>query len=171
MNTNETKRTPAIAATIHGEVLTLQFSDGRILDIDSDELSEEVVGYATMHGLKQKLVDAAAISRNPENGRAATVDDKYNAVKAVFDRLVAGQWNASREGGTAGGLLFRALCLMYEGRRTVGAVREFLVTKSDAEKTALRKNPKVAAIIDTLRAETAGAGGVDTEAMLDELGE
>jgi hypothetical protein len=163
----------AIAAATEGQVLTLTFQNGEVLALRAGELSEEVRGYALMHGLKQKLVDAAAIARNPENGRAASIQDKYNAVRTVVDRLRAGQWNAVRgEGGGAGagGLLFRALCRMYAGKKTEAAIRDYLAGKTDAEKAALRKNPRVAGIIETLKAEDGRDAGPDAGAdLLDEL--
>lgn len=164
-----TKRENAtIAASIVGETLVLEFSNGQALHLDASQLNSDIAAAATMHGLKQKLVDAAAISRNPDTGRSATVQDKFDAVKAVYDRLLAGSWNAIREGGgNAGGLLFRALCRMYEGRKTSEQIREYLDAKTDAEKAALRKNPKVAAIIDTLRAEKGDGGNSDE--LLSEL--
>lgn len=170
-----TKRNAAITAAIHmnsdeldpNNSLALTFANGQGLVLQVGDLSPAIIGQAVMHGLKQKLVDAAAIARNPDTGRSATVNDKYEAVKAVYDRLLAGQWNAIRtgEGGGNGGLLFRALVKMYDGRKTPADIREFLEGKTDAEKAALRKNPKVAAIIETLRA----APDTDTDAMLDEL--
>ena len=163
----DTKRNAAITATIvinetDGRpcALHLKFADGKELALTASQLTHNVMEYAIFHGLKQKLVDAAAISRNPETGRAASVEDKYQAVKTVYDRLLAGQWNAVREGGGAtGGLLLQALCRMYAGRKTAEELKAFLVDKSDAEKTALRKNPRVAQIIEEIRAELASAQG------------
>lgn len=171
MNTrNETKRNATITATINEATLALAFANGETLTMRGDALTSDVQQYAMMHGLKQKLVDAAAISRNPETGRAATVEDKYQAVKAVYDRLLAGAWNATREGGGAtGGLLLQALVRMYAGRKTVDELRAFLADKTDAEKTALRKNPRVAQIIEDIRAETGKAANIDTDEMLGEL--
>jgi hypothetical protein len=170
--TNETTRTPAIDATTNVDALTvtLAFSNGQTLSIDATALNGDIQAMATLHGLKQKLVDAAAISRNPDTGRSATIDDKYNAVKEVYDRLLAGQWNKNREGGSVrGGLLFRALCILYADK-TPEAVRAFLEKKTPKEKTALRELPKVAAIIATIRAdETDSANGIDGEALLGEL--
>ena len=167
---DQTKRNAAISATINGSTLALTFANGETLIMRGDALNSDVQQYAMMHGLKQKLVDAAAISRNPETGRAATVEDKYQAVKTVYDRLLAGQWNATREGGgNAGGLLFQALCRMYAGRKTPEQLREFLVDKTDAEKTALRKNPRVAQIIEDIRAESGKAASIDTDELLGEL--
>ena len=182
-----TKRNAAISATIEfgyrGEfspahtmegcdsaALTLNFANGKEIIISTNSLQNGLLYMAAIHGLKQKLVDAAAISRNPETGRPASVEDKYQAVKAVYDRLLAGQWNATREGGgNAGGLLLQALCRMYEGRKTVEELKAFLADKTDAEKTALRKNPRVAAIIEDIRAEQGKAANIDTDELLGEL--
>jgi len=170
--TNETKRNAAIVATINGTQLILAFANGEELRIGATQLSDDIRAHAIMHGLKQKLVDAAAISRNPETGRAASIDDKYQAVRVVYDRLLAGAWNATREGGSAsGGLLFMALCRMYEGRKTPEALKAFLADKTDAEKTALRKNPRVAQIIDDIRAEQGKTANIDTDGLLGELEE
>lgn len=174
---NDAKRNAAISATIVTNEtdgrpceLSLKFANGQELVITAGQLSNHVIEYAVFHGLKQKLVDAAAISRNPETGRAATVEDKFQAVKTVFDRLLVGQWNATREGGGAtGGLLLQALVRMYTGRKTPDELKAFLGDKSDAEKTALRKNPRVAAIIEEIRAETGKAANIDTDELLGEL--
>ena len=169
---NGTKRNATISAAIDNSTLTLTFANGETLIMRGDALNSDVQQYAMMHGLKQKLVDAAAISRNPETGRPASPNDKFQAVKAVYDRLLAGQWNATREGGSGnGGLLFQALCRMYEGRKTPEEIRAFLDTKTDAEKAALRKNPRVAQIIEEIRAEQGKAAGIDTDELLGELDE
>jgi hypothetical protein len=172
---NETKRIPAIEAEIiinaeqHPCALRLAFANGERLSITAGQLQNSIMEYAIFHGLKQKLVDAAAISRNPETGRAATIEDKYQAVKTVYDRLLAGQWNAIREGGAGnGGLLFKALCRLYPNR-SPESIMEYLAAKSDKEKTALRGNAKVAAMIETIREETGKTANVDTDAMLGEL--
>lgn len=169
---NTTKRNATIAVDIQMPIgiLTLTFANGKTLTIGKDDLTEEQQTRALLRGVKEKLVDAAAISCNPETGRSATIDDKYNAVKAVYDRLLAGQWNATREGGGggSGGLLFKALCRLYSNK-SPEQIAAFLAGKTDADKTALRKNPKVAAIIEELRAETGKAANIDTDELLSEL--
>lgn len=166
--TNETKRNAVITATTAGGVLRLAFSNGLEIALAPEELGTEIRNAALLHGLKQKLVDAAAISRNTETGRPATVSDKYEAVKAVYDRLLAGQWNATREGGgtATGGLLLQALCRMYAGRKTAEELKAFLADKTDAEKAALRKNPRIAQHIADIRAEQAKDGGIDSDDIL-----
>jgi hypothetical protein len=128
-------------------------------------LTEEIQRYATLHGLKQKLVDAAAISRNPGDGSSATPADKAAAVQDVLSRLLAGEWNKRREGSPTGGLLLRALAVLYPAKAREQLV-EFLATKTDAEKAALRRNPKVSAIIEEIRAADGEAADVDTDEML-----
>lgn len=145
------------------------------LQVQLRDLTDAMVEMAALHGLKQKIVDAAALSRCPETGRSATAADKYNAMKEVLERVRAGEWNKARGDGTgagAGGLLFTALCRLYTAK-TPDEIRTFLEGKTTAEQAALRKNPRVAAVIETIKAERAsnadGADGADTDDMLAEL--
>jgi hypothetical protein len=164
---NATKKQPAITTTTNDNVLSLVFANGKQLDLDVTKLSVEIHAQAMLHGLKQKLVDAAAISCDPATGRAATIETKFEAVKEVFDRLLQGDWNKKREAGTqSGGLLFRALVKMYDGRKTPEEIKSFLASKTEAEKLALRKNEKVAAIIDELRVTSQKVDGIDTDELL-----
>lgn len=166
MNDITNKAKPAIEATVsrsaedgkeNGVVLT--FAHGRVLTVGLDALTPEIQRAAMLHGLKQKLVDAAAISRDTATGKAATIETKYDAVREVYDRLMAGEWNKKREGGGAtSGLLKRALVEMYAGRKTAEQIDAWLATKDDKAKAALRKEEKVAAIIERMRAETAKTG-------------
>ena len=137
------------------------------------DLSDAMVEQAALHGLKQKIVDAAALSRNPDTGRSATAADKYHAMREVLVRLLAGEWNKTRLDGTGtgtGGLLFAALCRLYSAK-TPEDIRAFLDGKTTAEQAALRKNPKIAAVIETIKAERAkdAPDDTDTEDMLAEL--
>lgn len=170
---NTTKRNAAITTAITlgaCNALTLKFANGECLVLDIARVAQEVQNQAMLHGFKQKLLDAAALSRNPETGRTATIEDKYQAVRTVYDRLLAGQWNATREGGgPPGGLLLQALCRMYAGRKTQEELRAFLTEKSDAERTALRKNPRLATLIEAIRAEQGKATNIDTDELLGEL--
>ena len=173
MNTNLTKKPAAVETSTTGNELALTFANGEILRVYFDALSQPIRDAAMVHGLKQKLCDAAAISRDPATGKTATIETKYAAVREVFDRITSadGTWNKIREGGSSsGGLLLTALIRMYAGRKTRDDLTAFLSSKTDAEKTALRKNPKIAAIIDEIKAERATDDeGVDSDAILDEL--
>ena len=173
LSTMNTAKKSAVETAITGTTLVLTFANGQTLSVDSAALNPAIVEAATLHGLKQKLCDAAAISRDPLTGKPATIETKFEAVKEVFDRITSlgGTWNKIREGGnSSGGLLLTALVRMYAGRRTRDELTEFLSTKTDVEKAALRKNAKIAAIIEEIRAERATDDeGVDSDAILDEL--
>ena len=153
------------------DTLKFSFADGQELTITASGLSPEIYYEAVMHGLKQKIGDAAAIGRNPETGRSATLADKRAAMQVVIERLQAGSWNAERgEGGApAGGLLFAALVRMYAGKKSDEDIRAFLAGKSDKEKAALRKNPRVAAIIEEIKAERGADDDGVGEDLLGEL--
>jgi len=156
--------------------LTLTFINGKEIVIDANTLSEEIRNQALLHGLKQKLVDAAAISRNLDTGASASVDDKYNAVRKIADRLTAdgAKWNEGRAAGsepspTAGvnNILLRALMKMTG--RDMDYVKSYLGNKTKEQRAALRKNPRVVQIMAELSAATV-VNGVNTDELLSELG-
>ena len=166
-----TKRA-AISADIFNTTLTITFSDGRDMAIDITKLDPKIQHQAMLHGLKQKLVDAAAIARSLETGRSASLDDKYLAVREVFDRLTGPSptWNKERAAnvvGTGQNILVHALMKMTGKDKTY--VDDFLASKTKEERLAMKSNPKVLAIIAELQAAR-GTGGVDTDALLGELG-
>lgn len=167
----EATKTPAVSVEIVGDAMTLTFANGEQLAVTPAMFNPDIRAQAMMHGFKQKLVDAAALSRNPDTGRSATADDKFMAVREVYARLIDGHWNKPRDGAGSvkGGLLFAALCRM-QPEKPAEAIREWLDGKTDEQKSALRKNPRVAAIIATIQSERAKADDVDTDALLGELG-
>jgi hypothetical protein len=156
--------------------LTLTFINGKEIVVDANSLNDDIRNMAILHGLKQKLVDAAAISRNLDTGMSASVDDKYNAVKKIADRLTSpdGKWNegrsASGDDKPAAGvnnILLRALIKMTGRDETY--VRAYLGDKTKEQRAALRKNPRVVQIMAELQAATV-VNGVNTDELLNELG-
>ena len=171
MATTEQKKD--IEATVEDNgTLALTFRHGEILRLHPETLAPEIQRAALIHGLKQKLVDAAAISRDTATGRAATIATKYDAVREIFDRITGENpsWNKPRAGGAGGqgGLLARAIA-RYKNV-PVEAAKAYLDRLTDAQKQALRVAPQIAAIINELRAESAKPAGIDTDALLDGLG-
>lgn len=113
---------------------------------------------ALVHGYGQKIGDAAAL------GQSATVAEKREAMVAVRDGLVAGQWNAGRGEGD-GGMLARAVAEV-EGK-PVAAVAKWLKTKKPAYRTALSEMPKYAERISAYR--KARVAGVDVTGSVEEI--
>ena len=173
---NTTARIPALSVEYFGNMgLTLKFADGFAATLMRENLSEDILIQATLHGLKQKLVDAAAIARNTETGASATVQDKKEAVLAVLNRLMAGEWNKTREGGESaakGSLLLLALGRMNPAG-DMSALAERVKAMTDEQRAALSKNPKVLVHIQAIQAERAAAkarmSGVDSDALLGDL--
>ena len=183
---NTTSRIPAVAASIsvaeamtnlsiaHGN-LVLTFADQTTAQLSTIDLSPEILSQALMHGLKQKLVDAAAIARSLEDGKSATVADKKEAVLKVLNRLMEGSWNVGREAGDntgKGSILLLALQRMQPNRDAT-ELAEWVKARTDAERAALGKNAKLLPFIQTIQAERAAAAakksGVDSDSLLDSL--
>ena len=167
MTTTTTKKDIEASVTDDGALL-LEFRHGEVLKLHPESLAPEIQRAAMLHGLKQKLVDAAAISRDTATGRAATIATKYEAVREIFDRITGEtpSWNKPRAGGAggAGGLLARAIA-RYKSV-PVEAAKAYLDRLTDAQKQALRVDPRIATIINELRAESAKPAGIDTDALL-----
>jgi len=172
MTANQTKPAPAVSAEItDSNGLMLTFAGGDSLFVDPAMFSEAIRLRAMLHGFSAKLVDAAAISRNPDTGRSATVEDKRQAVLAVYERLAGGDWNkgrASGDGVPAGGLLIGALCELYPKQPRAKLVA--WVEGLGKEKAgALRLDPKVAAKIAEIKTRKTDAPKVDVAGLLGEL--
>ena len=168
----EVKPIPTIAASVIDGSLVLNFSNGARVTVDPRELSMDIIREATLHGLKQKLMDCAAIPRDSVTGKSATVADKFEAVLECAERLLSedGTWNKTREstGGAnnKGGLL--PLAVMELTGKTREDVTVFLEAKTKDEITALRANPRIATIITRLSAARSKST-IDSEALLNGL--
>ena len=111
------------------------------------------------HGAEQKLGDAMS--------GLASVEDGVMAVDELIDRLYQGEWNANRSASEFAGasILVRALA-EFKGQ-PIDKVREFIKTKSQAERTALKNVTAVKVIIERIESEkVAKAGGVNTDELL-----
>ena len=178
MATTTTTKKDIEASVGDDGTLILEFRHGETLRVHPETLNPEIQRAAMLHGLKQKLVDAAAISRDTATGRAATIVTKFDAVKEIFDRITGAggetpSWNKPRAGGAGGqgGLLARAIARFKNVE--VSAAKAYLDRLTDAQKQALRVDPRIATIINELRMESAKPAGIDTDALLgglDDLG-
>lgn len=164
------KRNNALTVKVEGRLLTIDFASGKSLSVSAETLSSEILDHAIMHGLKQKLVDAAALSRDPKTGASATIAEKETAVRDMAQRLSEGTWNTrgTGDGGSMDGLLVTALCEM-QPKKEPAKIREWVGGLDKSQQSAMRANPKVAAIIARIQTERATAKGIDTDAMLEGL--
>ena len=175
---NPMSKRPDVSTDIFKSTLTITFGNGKNLEIDAMLLTPEIQLQAMLHGLKQKLVDAAAIARDLSTGRSVSVNDKFDAVNEVYNRLLgtaehAPSWNKVRDAAAPSNnsgntLLVKALMMMTG--KTRAETDEFLAPKTKEQKAALRENPRVIEAIAKIQAASAKTPAIDTDAMLQELG-
>lgn len=137
----------------------LDFRNGetRVFTIPGD-----MVGRFAAHGAEQKLGDEIA--------GLDDVDDCVIAVDELIDRLYNGEWSIKREGNGMAGTSVLVRALVEHTGKDVASIKTFLAGKTQAEKVALRNNPKIKPIVERIESEKASKGAkVDTDALLEEL--
>lgn len=143
--------------TISNGTLTITFTNGTVLTISRDDLSEKIIFDLCMHGLSQKVGDSYA--------SATSLDEAIAAASVVIDNLKAGRWATK----TAGGRIVEAL-----SRATSQPQSECLIAwqkMGDKEKAALRKHPGIKKALANIAAEVAAAAAQDTGVTAPDLSE
>lgn len=147
--------------------VTLDFINGETRSF-SLEANDKLFARFAAHGMSQKLGDEVAGLED--------VEDQVMAIDELIERLGKGEWGAERsrgEGNAMAGLSVLAKALVQVSGKTPEAVREFLKSKSNAEKLALRENSALKPVIADLEAkkkQKPKAEGINTDALLSELG-
>lgn len=145
-------------------------ADGKVavrLDFRNGEtrlftLPDNLLNKFAAHGAEQKLGDEIAGLTDTE--------DCVLAVDELIDRLYNGEWSVKREANGMAGTSVLVRALVEHTGKTVEQIKQFLSGKSQAEKVALRNNPKIKPIVERIEAEKASKkANVDTDAMLGEL--
>ena len=145
-------------------------ADGKVqvrLDFRNGEtrlftLPDNLLNKFAAHGAEQKLGDEIAGLND--------VEDCVLAVDELIDRLYNGEWSVKREANGMAGTSVLVRALVELTGKTVEQIKQFLNGKSQAEKVALRNNPKIKPIVERIEAEKASKkANVDTDAMLGEL--
>ncbi len=161
---NDSTKKPAVAVTFHmaygtecavdeqPHAMRITWGDGEVTVVNRDQLTA-VADACLWHGFKQKCVDGAAIARNPDTGRSATITDKRDAVLAIIARAESGEWFARREGGAgAGTLLLAALVRLYPSKTRAALAAHLEGLTADARRK-LERNERVAPVIEQIRTE------------------
>lgn len=131
-----------------------------------DKLADEVIERAAVHGMIQRISDAAAISRNPETGKPATAQEKYDAMARLVNHYESGsaEWRIAGGGGVArSSVLLDAMVQLFPNR-TRDDLKTWLAGKSKAERAKLAQSSRVRTVIAAM---TPVSG--DADAMLGEL--
>ena len=128
------------------------------------KIPADMVGKFAAHGAEQKLGDEVAGLED--------VEDAVIAIDELMTRLEAGEWGIKRDSSGLAGTSVLAKALVEHSGKSPETIKAFLAGKSQAEKVALRSNPKLAAIVERLEAakNKKAKASVDTDSLLDELG-
>lgn len=164
-------KTSIINVSLSDNGLEFAVADVGVISLDLTNLTADIRHQAMIHGLTQKVSDAAAL------GKEATASDKFSAMQSVVERLIGpeGSWNKrSGEGsGPVAGLIFRAVAEYARTAINPGLtddqIRGWYDDKDRKEQLALRSVPAVREIMDRMRAEKGGAAKVDVDALLSGL--
>lgn len=172
-----------ISANVDDEnILNIAVEGVGVIHLPINGLTDELRQRALVHGLVQKISDAAAIAKAElptDPTEAAKV--KFAAMSAVADRLAEGEWS-KRSGDGAGpvaGIIFRAFAEFVAAAATAkkrpvpseAEIRAVYDAKDRAGQLALRTVPEIAAIIERMKSERGTkASPVDASALLGELG-
>lgn len=155
----------AIEGTGNDAVVIFRVAGERDLRLPVADLAPEVMTRAMIHGLVQKVSDAAAIPRDVNTGRSATSEEKRAAMATVVETLLGGEWNRrAPAGATSEALTVRAIARVKQC--TVDVARAAWDRLSAEEKKALRANARILAAVAEIRAEDGGPAGDD---VLDSL--
>lgn len=131
-------------------------------------LHASLISKFATHGAEQKYGD--------ETAGLDDVDDMVMATDKLHSRLnpsdgTAPAWTQEREGGGMAGTSVLARALAEVQNVDIEKVKAFLSGKTQAEKIALRNNPKVKPVVERIEADKAAKNNkVDTGKLLDELG-
>lgn len=128
----------------------------KVLTLELSELSKDILHMAALHGLSQKIGDAAS-------GYAKSGIDPMSAMGAVIEQLKSGNWNKPSTGGNGAAqsnLLAEALSRAMD--KPIADCINAIDGLDDEQKKALRKRPIVAAKIAEIQSERKAA---QTEAL------
>lgn len=161
----QVKRNSVINVAVDGPEIVFEVSGAGKVILDTSRVHPEIERHAMLHGFKQRISDAAAMSCDGA-GRPASPTEKLDAMRALVAHYESGtaEWSRRAEAaGPRGGFLFEALSRMYPD----ADVRTYLDGLTSAEQAALREDSDVAPVIAAIKAErNVGKPKLDTKAIL-----
>ncbi len=176
MNTKRKSNSVITVAVVDGKLLFDVLGAGQVT-FDPAKASAACKAHAELHGWKQRLSDAAALSRDDETGKPASPADKLAAVKELAEYYESGAEEWSRVGAGGGGksITIEAIAALkgVEYDQAEAIVADFAAKKyeGDTKKALafLRQGERVAAKIEEIRKSRMPAPKVDADKALDEI--
>lgn len=142
------------------KTVTFTFTGRDPIQVAVGELPAEIQARLMVHGATQKLRDCYAGD--------TTVADAVADFNEVLTNLKSGKWGAERAAGEAGvALVVEALARIRNV--AVADAQKLWDSRTDDQKTKIRANDQVKAMVATIQAERANARVKPEAATLDEL--
>ena len=142
----------------------------RPLVVDMNRLADAVRVRAAIHGMIQRVSDAAAIARTKENNYTVSAQERYDAMAELVEHYMTGtdQWRLrASERTSRDGLLLQALCEAYPNKSR-DALSGWLKKQSQATRLSLQNDsPLISPIYNRLVSEQTDS--VDGDALAGEL--
>lgn len=168
----ETKKASAVITTAlsaTNDAVTFTVKDAGELTLELARISDANKARAMLHGFVQRISDAAALSRNPETGKPASAQDKFDAMRILIEHYHSGtgEWTRTRAAGPkySNGLLGECLKRLYPDK-TAERIAEYLDGLKPSQRTQLLASDKIRPIAEAIRAEAAKEMKVDADALL-----
>ena len=169
-----------VGTTIVDGILYVGVKGFPVMKVVPGEMSEGVRSMAVLNGLRQRLMDAAAIKRDTTTGLSVSPAEKDAAIRKLFDHYMGGADTWELQRGAVGPrmdpLVVRAICEAFGKSEEV--VRGMIEAKA-AEKglkpaeycAAMAGVGKVKPIVERLRAEALAGVEVEDDPFAEEPGE
>ena len=171
MTIKKPRANSVISTAVDGKLVQFTVKDAGTLTLDMARLHADILSRAAVHGMVQRVSDAAAIARNTETGKSATPVEKFENMKRLVEHYNSGtaEWAlrvAGEKRAPRAGLELDVLCEAYP-EMTREKLAKWLKSKSAVERSALMAEPRLAPIYARLVEEATSA--VDTDTLLIEL--
>lgn len=149
-----------IAHEVQGTMIRWQVKGAGTLALDLSKCSEKVRERAAVHGMVQRVSDAAAMARNSKTGASASPQEKFEAMSRLVEHYQSGAegWSPTRaEGGARGvkvnpqkALLVRALSI-HAPEKGAEVIEKFVSERNAAQITALLLSEQLKEAVELAR--------------------
>lgn len=159
-------------------VMTFAVDGAGSFSLAVSELPDDIRNIALLHGLRQKICDAAAMSKDDPDNNAS---GKLSAMQSVADNIRDGDWS-KRSGDGSGpvvGIIYSAFARWVDEMAKAAkkpapdaeTVRALYDARDRAGQLALRSIPRIAEIIAEIKASReTKTSSVDATELLAGLG-
>lgn len=172
------KSNSVITHRLEGRDIIFVVKDAGEVKLEMGNLSTAILERAAIHGMIQRISDAAALGRDTETGASASPRDKLEAMRKLVEYYQSGteEWKRSGSGEGGGNSITLEAVAQVKGWTYEQAEAEVAkaATKRGIEVkkvlAELRGAKAIREAIEAIRAKRAGPVKADADALLAEMG-